>query len=420
MGAPTRMARVRGAALRLYRLVLLVLVVLIVRWDAGRDRNAAGGIPLEAVRALMDDAAGLRADPDGSAGILDRSGFERGTALRTSPAADHITGYAGPTDTLIVLDENREIAGLAILRSADTESHLADIEAHPGFLRCLNGRTPEELGGLDPGELAGVSGATRTSRCVLESVALRLAGRDRPAGVRLHRADLLLALVLGGALCFHFLRFRRKAAWRRVFQVAVIVAVGFVQGDLLAQSLFGGWLRHGFPWRHSLGLLLVAAAALAIPWSTRRPFYCAQICPLGALQEFAGKPVRRKPRVPEWLDWGLRASPAFLLAIVLMALLIDLPVDLASVEGFDAFLPRSAGWVTLTIAGAGLLASLFVPMAYCRYGCPTGALLRFARSSGRERLRVSDGVATALVVFAFLLARFQDPLLRWIEGSARL
>jgi FAD:protein FMN transferase len=62
--------------------------------------------------------------------------------------------------------------------------------------------------------------------------------------------------------------------------------------------------------------------------------------------------------------------------------LLGWPINLSSLEPFDAWVWRTAGGVTVVIAMVGLLASLFIPQAYCRFGCPTGALLNFIRSSG--------------------------------------
>ena len=60
-----------------------------------------------------------------------------------------------------------------------------------------------------------------------------------------------------------------------------------------------------------------------------------------------------------------------------------------------------AGWVTIAIAVVGLIASLFVTGAYCRYGCPTGAMLKFLRfSAASDRLGRRDYVAAAFVLIA--------------------
>jgi hypothetical protein len=49
---------------------------------------------------------------------------------------------------------------------------------------------------------------------------------------------------------------------------------------------------------------------------------------------------------------------------------------LAILEPFEAYVWEVAGAVTITLALISLIGSAFVPMAYCRYGCPTGAMLK--------------------------------------------
>jgi polyferredoxin len=96
--------------------------------------------------------------------------------------------------------------------------------------------------------------------------------------------------------------------------------------------------------------------------------------------------------------------PLVLLAGVVAVALRHLPFNLAAIEPFDAYLFRIAGWATLSIAVLGLAVSLFVPMAYCRFGCPTGALLNYLRLQGRgDRLTLRDAAALALLVLAIAL-----------------
>ncbi|NIP94636.1 MAG: hypothetical protein GWO24_14810, partial [Akkermansiaceae bacterium] len=67
------------------------------------------------------------------------------------------------------------------------------------------------------------------------------------------------------------------------------------------------------------------------------------------------------------------------MALVLASVMLGLGLNLAAMEAFDAYLFRVAGWMSIAIAIAGLLASAFIPLAYCKYGCPTGLLLKFVR-----------------------------------------
>jgi polyferredoxin len=75
------------------------------------------------------------------------------------------------------------------------------------------------------------------------------------------------------------------------------------------------------------------------------------------------------------LSLTFEAVPFALLALAVCAVLRGWPLDLADIEPFDAWVWRAAGLATLIVAVVGLVGSLFIPQAYCRYGCPTGALL---------------------------------------------
>jgi hypothetical protein len=78
----------------------------------------------------------------------------------------------------------------------------------------------------------------------------------------------------------------------------------------------------------------------------------------------------------------LEFIPGILLLFALLTLLLGWQFSLANIEPFDAWVWRAAGGATLVIAALGLAASVFIPQAYCRFGCPTGALLNFVRSTG--------------------------------------
>jgi polyferredoxin len=72
---------------------------------------------------------------------------------------------------------------------------------------------------------------------------------------------------------------------------------------------------------------------------------------------------------------------------------------LNALEPFDAYVFRVAGWASLAIALTGLIASLFQPLAYCKYACPTGALFKLIRFTGdADRLGVRDWIAASLLV----------------------
>jgi hypothetical protein len=123
--------------------------------------------------------------------------------------------------------------------------------------------------------------------------------------------------------------------------------------------------------------------------------------------------------LPKNLDAGLRWLPVLTLGCIVVLVALVLPHDLASVEPFDAYSIAAAGWATIAIALVGLVAACFVPMAYCHYGCPTGAVLNFIRSHGREdRFGRREIAAFCLVVFAFLLSKAGAGFHEWLGSDA--
>ncbi|MEM9585868.1 MAG: transcriptional regulator, partial [Planctomycetota bacterium] len=71
---------------------------------------------------------------------------------------------------------------------------------------------------------------------------------------------------------------------------------------------------------------------------------------------------------------------------------------------FHAYLWQMAGWGILAFAVASLVASRFLPMAYCRFGCGTGRLLDYLRRNAQSgRVRRADYILLALIVVAALV-----------------
>ena len=417
----------RRLALQLYRLGVLLAIAWLMRTHAVHLR-VSGLTPLtvEEIRSVLPAAATLRDDPSERSGVfvLDGEGRQIGYAARTAPVSDSIIGYRGATDSLIVLDPGLRVLGVRIRSSQDTRDHVGDVKGDPYFLKktWLNkpwdkvaAVTPEKAG------IEGVAGATMTSMAVAEGVQRRLAAWQKEAqadsGIRWRWDDIGLAVVTLAAIGLAFFGTHGRAWLRRGFQVLVIAYVGFITGGLLAQSLTVGWAQNGVPWQTAPGFVLLLAAALLVPWVSGKPLYCQHLCPHGAAQELIQRfaPRRWRLSVRADIDRALRWLPPGLLAVVVTVAFLSLPIDLAHLEPFDAYVIRSAGWATIAIAVAGLIATLFVPMAYCHYGCPTGALLNFVRGRGKkDGFCRRDVVALLLVGLAALLSRNHLTIHEWM------
>ncbi len=416
---------VRVWLLRVWRLAALGTVFTLVLWNAAAQRGRdARPIGLREVQALWGDVAVV--DPEvGPLGraLVSWDGATLGHALSTSPAADRLVGYAGPTEVLVLLDGDDRLRDFRIRESADTPGHVRDVADDERFAAALRGRSVAELAGATAEELGidGVSGATRTSACVVDSIGLRLApllGREGSAnGVVVGMRDLGLFAVALGGLALAFVR-RARRRLRRLYQVVCVVWLGLVVTDLLSWSLFGAWALHGLPWRATPGLAALGAVSLLVPWATGRSVYCAQVCPHGALQEWVGRIAPRGLRVelPAAVRGPLAALPMLSVFLIVGALLVGLPLDLAALEPFDAWLLGAASLASIALAVFTLLASAAVPMAYCRYGCPTGALLESIRTPSTARLGRRDLVLALLLAFAVLLFTCRDTARATLAG----
>jgi Na+-translocating ferredoxin:NAD+ oxidoreductase RnfG subunit len=389
-------------------------------------------VTLEEVKALVPAAAavarhsevessGLAAphrnvETSGVLDVLDAQGKRIAQATRTSPSSDATIGYKGPSDLLVILDaDGLKVVAIRLRKSYDTKDYVGYVTGDRYFMNLFNGMSVEELGKLDfaKAKVEGVSGATETSWAVAEGLKRRAqvlsakpAQADWTAFFTLKAADWGLLGVLAFSLLMTFTSLRGQR-WARWLHHALLIGyAGLFCGAMLSQGLFAGWALHGVPWQGAPVLVLLAAFALALPLFTRRQFYCHHYCPHGALQQVLAHRLKWQLHVPHRLGLWLEKVPWLLLVFVLTAVMLAWPVNLNALEPFDAWLIRVAGWGTIAVAVVGLAASLFVPMAYCRYGCPTGALLKFVRYAGHSDAFGKRDAGALLLVLAAVLLRF--------------
>ncbi len=418
----------RTFLLQLYRFALVAAIAWLVR-DVAVKQRSHGDAPIvvDEVKSFFPTAARLRPDDSARDGlfVLDRESRELGYVVRTQPRCEDIIGYCGVTDTLVALDTNWKILGLKVRRSDDTPDHVKDVVTHRRFLKSWNDLTWDAAADLDlkKAGIEGVSGATMTSMAIARSVKARLQmSRDELAArppLRFGWRDygMLGVLALAALMAFGPASLRHR--WNRPYQIFLVGYVGLVSGDLVAQGLLAGWARSGIPWTTAPGLVLLVAAALLVPWASRKPFYCHHVCPHGAAQELLGalRPARWRINLRADVARALGRLPALLLLLVAITALLGLPFDLTGIEPFDAYLLRNAGIATLVVAGVGLVASFFVPQAYCRFGCPTGALLNFVRARGAtDRWTSRDAFALVLVAVAVVLNVAYVDAMIWMKG----
>ncbi|MFV0446507.1 MAG: 4Fe-4S binding protein [Planctomycetaceae bacterium] len=395
--------------------------------------------------------------------VRDAAGHRIGSIVRGSPAIDNIIGYQGPTDVLIAVApfqqddgmnppsaertsilpaaasemiptfepreaerinidrvrNNSRVLGIQLGRSYDNEPYVGYVRGDRYFFQSFkdfhNGRL-DDLAGMDlkAEGVEGVSGATMTSLAVAQGI-IAAAQQRQAAEARLttereaRRWRLTprdwgtIAVTLCGSLLG--LSAWRGRVWLRWPWLLVLVGyLGYVNGDLVSQALLVGWAKNGVPWKTMLGPLVLAAAAVTLPILTGRNLYCSHLCPHGALQQLVKNRLPWRLPVGRSLHRLFAVLPAALLVWVVFVAAADLTFSLVDLEPFDAYVPAIAGAAAITIFLVGIAASLVVPMAYCQYGCPTGALLDWLRRHSRsDQLTWADLTAAIGLALAYWL-----------------
>lgn len=353
-------------------------------------------VSLAEVQSFFSTAVAKTADTPlpGWTQATDAAGATLGYVIRTSPATDSLIGYAGPTESLLAVGPDQQtIVGVRLRSSYDTADYVDRVRNSEDFFALFAGRTRDELQKLDfvAAGIEGVSGATQTSYAVAEGLRQRILADERlQTGLQnsggtmsMQARDVGLLSYILAATWMTFVRWPRGRWVRSVWQLILIAGFGLWLGDLLSIALLAGWSRQGIASTTAPVLLLLVGVSLLTPWTTRQQIYCHQLCPHGAAQEWLGKFRRCHVSLGHrWSRW-LGFVPGILL-IVGFALAVFWPqFDLASLEPFDGWILKTGAAASFTLLIGSLLVSIFIPQGYCRFGCPTGTLLKFVRSHGR-------------------------------------
>ena len=380
------------------RLLSLVVVVLILAAAAIlRDGRILGHDLRKAheATALKNDT--LEVTPDGA------------FVVNTKPLAKDVQGYGGPVPLKIHIKDGRVAA-------VEAEPNAESPDFFNRAKELLNHWQNKSVDEALAEEVDAVSGATFSSRAIIANMQRGLAyakqhgqwGEDGSAGalrtsappieggsagaletsappivgssVGAHGTSIpsivALIAVLLGAVVPLFYNNRRL----HLVQLAVnVVVLGLWTGTFVSYTLFLRVFAGGVS-VSTIGALaaplLMLIVALIYPLAGRSGHYCANICPFGSAQELAGKLSRRKLRITPRVLKLLSVLRNLLWGVLMALLLTGTCTAWIDYELFTAFLYSSASvWVTV-LAALFLVLSVWVPRPYCRFVCPTGALIK--------------------------------------------
>ena len=368
------------------RLLSLVVVVLILAAAAIlRDGRILGHDLRKAheATALKNDT--LEVTPDGA------------FVVNTKPLAKDVQGYGGPVPLKIHIKDGRVAA-------VEAEPNAESPDFFNRAKELLNHWQNKSVDEALAEEVDAVSGATFSSKAIIANMQRGLAyakqhgqwGEDGSVGALGTSAPpivggvgnlvgaletsappiVALIVVLLGAVVPLFYNNRRL----HLVQLAVnVVVLGLWTGTFVSYTLFLRIFAGGVS-LSAIGALaaplLMLIVALIYPLAGRSGHYCANICPFGSAQELAGKLSRRKLRITPRVLKLLSVLRNLLWGVLMALLLTGTCTAWIDYELFTAFLYSSASvWVTV-LAALFLVLSVWVPRPYCRFVCPTGALVK--------------------------------------------
>ena len=344
-------------------LMICFLMMMSIAWLRegrlfGHDLTAPNHL-----EAPIDTLPTARTTPDGA------------TVINTSTLGADLSGYGGPVPLDVYIRDGR-IERIEVLPNSET----------PDFLEAVTDELPARWIGRTVSEadtmaVDVVSGATFTSRALIGNV--RLAARyaaDHSAAPFLWdaldlspKALIALLVVLMAAVLPLFIRNRTYHTLQLLLNVGVL---GFWSGSFLSYSLLLGYLANGTQLLLAFVPLVMLITAFIYPLFGRPQYYWTHVCPLGSLQQLAGRVSKRKLRLG---SATVRLLDRFRL-VLWVALMVLLWADVAAAwvdwELFPAFLVRTAPGALVVAAGLFVALSVFIPRPYCRFVCPTGSLFK--------------------------------------------
>ncbi len=362
------------------RLLSLVVVMLVLSAAAIlRDGRIFGHDLRQTHAAVVSVAQGsdtLEVQPDGT------------FVVNTRVLAKDVQGYGGPVPLKIHIGKDGKLTAIEAEPNAESPSFFD--RAKELFSRW-QGKTIDEAMAED---VDAVSGATFSSKAIIRNVQRGLAYAkqhglaDGGKGAQKESAErtvatgwtlgsiVALIAVLLGAIVPLFTNNRRLHLVQLVVNVVVL---GLWTGTFVSYTLFLRLFAGGVS-LSAIGTLaaplLMLIVALLYPLAGRSGHYCAHVCPFGSAQELAGKLSRRKLRITPRVLRVLTALRNLLWGVLMALLLTGTCTAWIDYELFAAFIYSSASVWVIVLAMLFLVLSVWVPRPYCRFVCPTGALMK--------------------------------------------
>jgi len=316
--------------------------------------------------------------------VQDDAGKIVGLAFVTTSVPPAVRGHNDEIDVLVGMDMKGAVTGIYILSHNENTDYFGKIFSSP-FLKAFIGRTSDK-GFAD---IDAVTGATVSSEAIkhdVETAAFEITKQlidsgalTKKEGVSSRPFDWVISVALLALIGMSVVAVKmpRRRWIRYVLWVLSFSVVGVWLNTPITIGAFVD-LRNGALPHLTLALLFIYAVAASL---TKGNLYCAYLCPFGALQEGASRvgvpkctPAGAVEKNAAWLRWIMLLVSVFAIAGGVSAF--------RSVEPFARCFARVFDPMVLAQAGVVVIAALFIRRPWCRYFCPTGAVLDLVAQLG--------------------------------------
>ena len=188
------------------------------------------------------------------------------------------------------------------------------------------------------------------------------------------------------SIAFHF-----KKRWLRYpIMLAALACIGFLQmgcpsPSRAIQFIFDNITKLETQISFGAKLLIVLLSAVFFG-----KIFCGWVCPKGTIQEFLFQKTLSF-KVPPTLDNVLRKLKYVILAlIILLPLVFHYKPFNSDTSAFAVIFNLDGSYIAIALLATILFASLFIYRPYCRYVCPTGAMLALVSYVNRVKFRSRD------------------------------
>ncbi|MFI3266927.1 MAG: 4Fe-4S binding protein [Rikenellaceae bacterium] len=301
--------------------------------------------------------------------------------ISSAPLAKDVAGFGGRTPVKLYVKDD-VIQKVEVEPNSETPSFFEQVVSS-GLLDMWNGLRLSDALAL---EVDVVSGATYTSVALTGNIARAVqyaanveAASDGPT-LDISFKDIMGVLVILLGVFITLLRPRNKHIMS-LYMVLNIVVLGFWCGSFLSLTTLTAWMSNGVNLSFSLVTFTLLCVVIILPLLGKKGSYCQLHCPMGSAQELLSSVPLTKIKINPKATKLLNSLRYYILIVLLFIMWLGVGFDLMNYEVFSAFIFMSASTFVLVMAGVFLLLSLFIHRPYCRFICPTGALITIAQKT---------------------------------------